>query len=137
MRPRRLTSAFVAALSAALAAALAAALGLAALACSTTGAPPSLFERHYQRYLSQPHQKAMALAGDLAGAWTYGYGSGYETPGLAIDRAMEICNARRHDLTIVDECRIYAVGNRVVEGDPELRSRFGVEGWGGQAPESP
>jgi hypothetical protein len=93
--------------------------------CAGSGPPKTLFERHYERYLSESHQKAMAIAGDLDGEWTYGYGYRFASTGLAIDKAFEECNRRRHDLNVVAECRLYAVGNEVVEGNPELEARYG------------
>ena len=71
------------------------------------------------------HQMAMALAGDLRSEWTYGYGYGFVSKGMAIDRAFEECNRRRHDLHVVSECRLYAVGNDVIEGDPQLEALYG------------
>jgi len=94
-----------------------------ASACAGSGPTKTQFERHYERYLSESHQKAMAIAGDLGGEWTYGYR--FRSTGLAIDHAFEECNRRRHDLKVVSECRLYAVGNEVVEGNPELEARYG------------
>ena len=104
-------------------AALAALAGSAA--CSTTDPPKSQFERHFERYLSASHQKAMAIAGDLNGEWTYGYGFAFKATGLAIDTAFVECNRRKHHLEISSECRLYAVGNEVIEGNPELEARYG------------
>lgn len=101
------------------------AAAVAAFACAGGGPPKPLFERHYERYRSQPHQKAMAIAGDLHGEWTYGYGYAFKSTGLAIDQAFETCNARRRKLEGVGECRLYAVGNEVVDGNPELEARYG------------
>jgi hypothetical protein len=104
-------------------------LALAVLAgsagCSTAAPRKSEFDRHFERYLSQPHQKAMAIAGDFNGEWTYGYGYAFRSTGLAIDKAFEECNRRRHDLNVPSECRLYAVGNQIVEGNPELEARYG------------
>jgi hypothetical protein len=94
-------------------------------ACSTAGPRKSEFERHFERYLSQSHQKAMAIAGDLDGEWTYGYGYRWRSTVLAIDKAFEECNRRRHDMDVVSECRLYAVGNEIIEGNPELEARYG------------
>jgi hypothetical protein len=103
-------------------------LAVAALAasagCGASGPRKSEFERHFERYLSQPHQKAMAIAGDLNAEWTYGYGYSFKSTGLAIDKAFEECNRRRHDLNVLSDCRLYAVGNEVIEGNPELKARY-------------
>ena len=99
-------------------------LGAWVLACATDAPPKSAFERHYERYLSAAHQKAMAIAGDLEGEWTFGYGYRTSSTILAIDRAFEECNRRRKDLSVAAECRLYAVGNEVVEGNPELERRY-------------
>jgi hypothetical protein len=105
------------------------AIALAALAasagCSAAGPRKSEFERHFERYLSQPYQKAMAIAGDLTAEWTYGYGYGFKSTGLAIDKAFEECNRRKRDLNVLFDCRLYAVGNQIVEGNPELEARYG------------
>ena len=68
--------------------------------CSTSGGGPerSPFEREFQRYLSLPHQKAFAVAGDPEGRFVFGYGYGWKAPGLARDDALEQCNVRRRSL---------------------------------------
>jgi len=92
--------------------------------CGTPAPVKSRFEREFSRYLSASHQKAMAVAGDLEGEWTFGYGYRFRSTGLAIDKAFEECNRRRHDLSFEAECRLYAVGNEIVEGNPELEARY-------------
>ena len=78
------------------------------------GPPKSRFEREYQRYLSLPNQKAMAVAGDPNGRWVYGYGYGARSSGMAEVSEMEQCNVRRREIGPDAECRIYAKGSRVV-----------------------
>jgi hypothetical protein len=85
----------------------------------------SRFEREFERYLSLPHQKAIALAGDIHGEWTYGYGCAFRSKGPAIDMAFEECHRRMRTLERPSQCRLYAVGNEIVEGDAELEARYG------------
>lgn len=89
-----------------------------------SGPPKSEFERHFERYRSQPHQRAMAIAGQPDGTWTYGYGYAFKSTGLAIDKAFEGCNRRRKNRSVPSECRLYAVGNEIVDGNPELKARY-------------
>ena len=98
---------------------------LSALVSCATGPPKSAFERAFIRYRSQPHQKAMVLAGDVEGEWTFGTGYAWSTPGEAIDKAFEVCHSRKKDLSVPAECRLYAVGNEIVEGNAELEARYG------------
>jgi hypothetical protein len=56
----------------------------------------------------------MAVAGDPAGRWVYGYGYASAASGMAQDRAMEQCNIRKRSLGPDAQCRIYATGSRVV-----------------------
>ncbi len=58
---------------------------VSALVACASGPPKSAFERAFIRYRSQPHQKAMVVAGDVEGEWTFGFGCAWSTPGQAID----------------------------------------------------
>ncbi len=86
------------------------------------GLAPSRFQREFQRYLSLPHQKAFAVAGDREDNYVFGYSYGWRGPELARDDALEQCNIRRRSLGEEAECRIYAVGNEILwqrAGDAE------------------
>ncbi len=88
-----------------------------ALGCAS-GPEKSRFEREYQRYLSLPHQRVMAVAGDPEGRWVYGTAYSHRSTGEAATRAMEQCNVRKRTIGPDAVCRFYAIGNRVVwEGD--------------------
>lgn len=91
----------------------------AAIAGSCTNGPrPSRFELAYQRYLSLPHQRAFVIAGDPEGIWVGGYGYGYRSALKAQDRAMELCNVRKHRVGEDAKCVVYALGNKVVWKKP-------------------
>jgi len=101
-------------------------LSLSALlaGCTTDAPKKSLFERRFERYRSVALPKAMAVAGDLDGVWAAGYAHRGTSAGLSIIEALERCDRNRSRFGIAAECRIYAVGNQIVEGNPELEARY-------------
>lgn len=92
---------------------------LALVACTSSGPKKNRFEREFQRYLSMPNQKAMAIAGDPNGRWVYGYGYAAGSSGHAEVTAMEACNRRRNSLGPDAECSVYAIGSKVVWKSPQ------------------
>lgn len=84
------------------------------LSCTSSTPRKSRFEREFERYLSLPHQRAMAIAGDPNGHWAFGYGYASASKGLAQDAALEQCNTRKRSLGPDATCVIYAIGNDVV-----------------------
>lgn len=88
-------------------------------ACASSSPPKSRFEREFQRYLSLPNQKVMAIAGDPEGRWVYGYGYAFMSSGQAEVAAIEQCRTRRRQVGPDTECVVYAVGGRVVWQRPD------------------
>jgi len=86
----------------------------ALLAGCAGGPQKTRFEREFQRYLSLPNQKAMAVAGDPDGRWVYGSGYAFMSSGMALDQAMEVCNTRKRSIGPDAVCRAYAIGSRIV-----------------------
>jgi hypothetical protein len=84
------------------------------LSCASSTPRKSRFEREFERYLSLPNQKAMAIAGDPNLRWVCGYGYASASKGLAQDAALEQCNTRKRSLGPDASCVIYAIGNDVV-----------------------
>lgn len=98
----------------------------AGMGCATSGTRAELLARsRFQRYLSLPHRKALAVAWDGSGEIVSGYSYGSISTGLAVDRALEECRRRREHLDNPSECTLVAVGNRTIAEDPELRRLFG------------
>lgn len=105
--------------------AMALAVILAGTAGCALGPPKPTFQRRFDRYRSLPGSKAMAVAGDLHGQFASGFGYGWLSTGLAIDKAFEECNVWRRSLRVASKCRLYAVDDQVVEGNPTLEARYG------------
>jgi hypothetical protein len=61
------------------------------LSCASSSPRKSEFEREFERYLSLPHQKVMAIAGDPKGRWVYGYG--YAAPPRASQKTPPLSSA--------------------------------------------
>ncbi len=99
-------------------------LSILAASCATDAPKKTPFERQFERYRSVALPKAMAVAGDLTGVWAAGHAHRGTSAGLAIVDALERCDRSRHRFGITTECRIYAVGNQIVEGNPELEARY-------------
>jgi hypothetical protein len=104
---------------------LALAAALAGAACSTPGPAKPTFQRRFERSRSLPGSKAMAVAGDVHGRFASGIGYGYLSTGLAIDKALEECNVWRRSWKVASPCRLYAVEDQVVDGNPRLEARYG------------
>jgi hypothetical protein len=62
-----------------------------------------------------PEAKAIAVAGDLRGHYVSGAAHGEPTADAAAARALARCQERRADRRIGASCRMYAIGNEVVE----------------------
>ena len=75
----------------------------------------SRFAKEWDRYLTLPGAKAMALAGDVEITFTMGYAWGLEDDEAAIERARVECIVRRALRNLEPQCRIHAVGNRVLD----------------------
>jgi hypothetical protein len=90
--------------------------------CALLGAEPmgvpvrhkTRFEAEWQRYEALPEAKAIAVAGDLRGAYVSGIGYGEPTAGAAEARALTRCQERRADRRIEAPCRMHGIGNQVV-----------------------
>ena len=72
------------------------------------------FEAEWAHFLEFEPNKALAIAGDIGGRFVLGYSFGYLTEDSAIEAAMEACELRRADRRIDDDCRLYAVDDRLI-----------------------
>lgn len=104
-------------------------LSLALAACMMSGGTPigipvkgvSQFESEWRSYSDHVGFKALAVAGDLAGAYVSGYAYAYPSEEWAIEAALEYCEGRRQDRRIAEPCRLYAVGDEIL-GDEASES---------------
>ena len=77
---------------------------------------PTRFEREWRAYGKHPPQKALAVAGNLTGLYVSGVAFGDSSDVLAREQAFSNCEQRRADRRIEAACRIYAIGDTVLEG---------------------
>ena len=98
-------------------------LPLCLVGCMLTGGTPmgievksvSQFQSEWRAYSGHIGFKALVVAGDLEGVHVSGYAFLYPTEDTAIEAAFEYCEGRRTDRRITEKCRLYAVGDDVVE----------------------
>lgn len=95
---------------------LGAAAALAFLACASSPAPEphAGVARHWHHFLSMPHQRAFALAGDPNGRWAGATVGGYPSPSEAERETLRRCEHKRSARDIEQPCQIYATGHRIV-----------------------
>ena len=89
---------------------------LVGASCATSPAlePHEGVSRRWGQFLSMPHQRAFALAGDPDGRWVGATVGGYRTPIDAEHAALDECEKRRSAHRVESPCRLYAVGHRIV-----------------------
>jgi hypothetical protein len=73
------------------------------------------FQSEWRAYSRHVGFKALAVAGDLEGVYVSGYAYAYPSEDMAIEAAFEYCEGRRTDRRITEKCRLYAVGDDVVD----------------------
>lgn len=90
--------------------------------CASWGRPIGIPLRNQTRFASEwesyrelPGFKALAVAGDLDGTYVSGWTSEYREQGKATADALNRCDERRRDRRIADECRIYAIGDKIFD----------------------
>ncbi len=81
------------------------------------------FHAEWRVYSDHIGFKALTVAGDLEGVYVSGYAYAYPSEDMAIEAAFEYCEGRRTDRRITEQCRLYAVGDDVVEGDGAEKRR--------------
>lgn len=69
--------------------------------------PPEAFEEGLAAYRKYPDHKALALAIDARGRWTFGFYTGEPSAVEATERAFEACRRRLPRMAIHADCRIY------------------------------
>jgi hypothetical protein len=74
------------------------------------------FASEWKGYQERSGFKALAVAGDLGGTYVSGWTSEYREQKEATADALKGCEERRRDRRIRDECRIYAIGNEILQG---------------------
>jgi len=91
-------------------------LGLGLASCSTTAPvkPHDGVAKRWGQFLSMPHQRAFALAGDPDGRWVGATVGGYRSPTEAEHEALRRCEHERSASRIEEPCQIYAVGHQIV-----------------------
>ena len=90
-------------------------------ACASAPPPkphPGVAER-WGRYLSMPHQRAFAIAGDPNGQWVGSIVGGYSSPIEAEREALRRCENERSAAHIPSPCQLYASGHRIVWPEPD------------------
>jgi hypothetical protein len=93
------------------------AVGLTACASTPAPEPHSGVAKRWGQFLSMPHQRAFALAGNPDGHWTGATVGGYPSPIDAEREALRRCEHERSAQRIEEPCRLYATGHRIVWQD--------------------
>ena len=75
---------------------------------------PKQFKDGLEAYAVYPKQKALALALDARGRWTFGFFTGEATQQDAVERALHECRRRLPRLSMEADCRIYALNAETV-----------------------
>lgn len=78
--------------------------------------PPERFRRAFQAYRVFPGCKAIAVALDSRGRYTYGFFSGEPTYEQAVGKALHECRSRLERDGVAADCRVYALHDLVVWG---------------------
>jgi hypothetical protein len=99
---------------------------LAAGGCLRSGGSPmgiplrevTQFESEWSTYKRLRPSKALAVAGDLNGAYVSGFAYAYPMQSLANEEALERCEERRVDRRIERACYLYAAGDDRIEENP-------------------
>ncbi len=94
-------------------------LGLVTCASSPPPEPHDGVTERWGQFLSMPHQRAFAIAGDLDGRWAGATVGGYPSPIDAEREALRRCEHERSARRIEQPCRLYATGHRIVWQDPQ------------------
>jgi hypothetical protein len=76
------------------------------------------FESEWQSYRDLEPEKALAVAGDVDGAYASGFAFGKASRHEAEQGALEDCARRRADRRLDAPCRLYAVGDEIVADGP-------------------
>ena len=92
--------------------------------CASWGLPIGIpmrnktqFASEWRRYEKMPGYKALAVAGDLDRKYVSGWTSHCCEQQKATAEALKHCEQRRRDRSISGECRVYAIGNEIYQGD--------------------
>lgn len=87
---------------------------LAACASAPAPEPHDGVAERWGRFLSLPHQRSFALAGDPDGFWVGAAVGGYRSRIEAEQEALRRCEHERTGTEILLPCRIYATGHRIL-----------------------
>lgn len=99
------------------AACTAALLALGLLACAGSPRPHRALRGLWDDYQALPSERAFAVAGSLRQErWVAGMSGGHGTRVEAETGALRECQRRRHAQRMTDACRLYAVGDEIVDG---------------------
>ena len=80
----------------------------------------SQFDNEMKRYHDFAPHKAIAVAGDVQGAYVIGYAVGASSQKEAILEALDECEKRRSERRIEDDCRMHAIDDDIIgEDEPE------------------
>jgi hypothetical protein len=72
-----------------------------------------------EEYWTYRNHKALAVAYESDQRWTYGYGFGYPSSEVAVERALEECRASVARRQITAPCRIVASDDEAVAAEPD------------------
>lgn len=98
-------------------------LSLSLLAgCASWGRPIGIplrnktqFASEWNNYKKKPGFKALAVAGDLGGAYVSGWTSEFCEQQKATVEALKRCEERRRDRKIAGQCQVYAIGDEIYQ----------------------
>jgi hypothetical protein len=76
--------------------------------------PPEGFLRGMQAYALLPNRKAMAMALDTKGSWTFGFFTGEKSDDEATAIALDACRKWLDRYNVDADCELYAVNQEIV-----------------------
>lgn len=76
------------------------------------------FEAEWRSYRDLEPHKALAVAGDVEGAYASGFAFGKASRAEAEQAALEQCARRRADRRLAAPCRLHAVGDEILVDEP-------------------
>lgn len=102
--------------------------------CASWGLPIGMplrnktrFESEWCQYKKLKGFKALAVAGNLHGRYVSGWTSDCCEQQKATVDAVNHCEQRRRDRQIADACRVYAIGDEIVQGGKRGNTEDGCD----------
>jgi hypothetical protein len=79
----------------------------------------SQFENEIKRYHDFAPHKAIAVAGDVWGAYAIGYAVEAASQREAVSEALDECDKHRSERRIADDCRLHAIDDDIIGEDED------------------